>query len=219
MAAYLTVRHDALAILVYELEGVFDRDDVFTVTPIDEVNERRQRCGLAAASGASHEYEARVQVRQLGHRARQSQRFCRDDVLGDATEHGPNAFLLLEVIASKATDTRQGVSKIEVVFTLEVLPLPLGDYFFEKGSQFCVGKRAPRFEGNDVPGVAKGRDLARGKMQVGPLAIAECGKKLFDTGHRRFSVRSVEAFFLHGYRARVGLVHCAGRDELKEGFV
>jgi hypothetical protein len=72
--AQLPLVHDALLVLVQELDRILDTEDVLVARVVDEVEHRRERSRLAGARWARHEHEAARLLRELLEHRRQPER-------------------------------------------------------------------------------------------------------------------------------------------------
>ena len=122
----LPLRDDALLVRVHELDRILDRDDVIGARPVDEVDQRAERRGLAGAGGARDEDESLVQLTEALHFGRDAHLLDRDDRRRNLAEDGGGSVAVLECVRPKASDAGNLVGVIGVVGFREFVPVALG---------------------------------------------------------------------------------------------
>jgi hypothetical protein len=112
-----------LPVLVHELDGILDRDDVRLARAVGSVDDRGQRRRLARAGRPSDEHEAARQHREVGQDRRHQQRFERLDLPGDGPQDGTHAAALLHEVDAEPGRARELVGEVKFLGLLELLLL------------------------------------------------------------------------------------------------
>src|SRR5437870_12358084 len=99
---HLTLRDDALLVLVHELDRVLDRDDVVRARAVDQIDQRAQRGGLARAGWPGDEHQTLRQVAELLHFLRDAELLHAHDLGRDHAEYGNRAFAVARRVHPEA---------------------------------------------------------------------------------------------------------------------
>src|SRR5215472_3888159 len=95
-----------------KLDGVFDGDDVMCLLFIDLVEDRCERGGFAASSGACDENNSASQIRSFANLRRQAERFEIGNGAGNDAHHDGAGAALGEDVDAKARNFGKAVGDI-----------------------------------------------------------------------------------------------------------
>src|SRR5580698_2097475 len=99
-------------VVVQELDGIFDGDDVVVFLAIDAIEQNCKRGGLAGSGGSGDQDDAIAQLGYIGQVRRQAERSkIRDGGGNDAHDDGATA-ALDEDVDAKAGDAGQAVGNV-----------------------------------------------------------------------------------------------------------
>ena len=118
---------DTALVLVDELNGIFDGNDVILPVLVGVIDHGREGRRLPTSRRARDQHEAFVQHGHTGEDRRQPQRFCRHDLGRDPPEDGSMPVFLLEEIGPEASQSRELVREVEIAG-------PFKRFFFIVGS-------------------------------------------------------------------------------------
>ena len=125
---HLPLDHEALLVLVQELNGVLNGDDVLGVVEVDVVNEGRQGGALAAPRGPRDQNEAPLLGGEaLHHLPGEAQGLKARDHLGDHPHHQAQAPPLPQEVAAEAGHPGDGVGEVHLLAVLQLLQLFRGE--------------------------------------------------------------------------------------------
>ena len=166
MHAHLALVHQAALVLVHELDGIFDGDDVVRSVLVDVIDERRQRGALAAAGGARDQHQALAEPAQVHHLGRDAELVGAQDLEGDLAEHRSRSVAIAKVVGAEARDAFDGVGKVRVPLFRQLLPVALGHDGVQELLQRCGVQRRVAFEDGDGTVQAHHGGAAGGEVQV-----------------------------------------------------
>ena len=112
VAVQLALVDRALLVQVQELDRVLDGDDVVGARLVDQVDDRRQRRGLAGAGRAGDQHDTVLQRGDLGEPRRQLQLLERRDVRRNHPHDDREAAALPEHVDAEPRALGQGVGQI-----------------------------------------------------------------------------------------------------------
>ena len=191
----LALVHQALLVVVDELDGILDGHDVLGPLVVDLVHHGGQGGGLARARGPRDEDESLGPVGELLDHGGQPQLVEGADLDGDdADGRGHRAALAVDV-AAEAGETLDAEGEVELVVLLELLLLPLvqhaiGEPLGVLGRQALeLGQRGQLAVQPDL-----GRS-ARGDVQVGCPAFDHDGQKIVHRGGHGYAISSVGVMY------------------------
>ena len=123
VGADLALVDQAPLVLVEELDRVLDGDDVRGAGAVGQVEQGRQRGGLAGAGRAGDQHQAAVQLGEPGDRVRHAELVQRLDVVRDGPERRAARAALAVEVDPEPGDALDAVREVELVVALEVVPL------------------------------------------------------------------------------------------------
>ncbi len=109
MSAELALNHLAVLAPVYELDWIFEADDVQLPGLVQVVDHRGERGRLARAGGAGDQDHALVKVAELGHGLRERQLFQGRDFRRNGPESRADARLLAVDVHPKTAPLRGNI--------------------------------------------------------------------------------------------------------------
>ena len=124
----LALIHQAVLVLVHELDGVFDGDDVLVALAVDLVDHRRQRSGFAGTGRTGHQDQPARFLAKLGDHRRQSQLRERFDFEWDHAEDSRSGATLVKKIAAEARQAFQSERKVEFQIFFKAVLLGIGQH-------------------------------------------------------------------------------------------
>src|ERR1041384_2288333 len=173
---------------MYELDRLFDRDDVPGVSPIDVIDQGGKGGRFAGTSGTSDENEAASQVAELLHHGWNTEFFEGRDARGDEAEDGAVAVGLFEKVAAKARFLIHLVGKIEVTALFKNLPAFRATDFAQHRNRLCARDRLIANR-HDVAMLPNLRRLAFTDMKIGRAFVYEDFEELIDVRHQKLKIR------------------------------
>ncbi len=141
VAMHFALVHEAAFALVYEFDGVLDRDDVIGTIVITVVDHARERGRLARARGAGHQHQAARQHAQVAEDLRRRQVVQREDDRGNVAEHGAGAAVLVEGVDAEARELRDLEREVGLEELFVSLALLVVHDVVHHAVHFLVGKR------------------------------------------------------------------------------
>ena len=124
IAAHFDLLDDGAAVGVLVLDRVFDGHHVRRAAGVDEVDERGQGGGLAAAGGAGHQHQPLPALGQFGERGRQVQRFERRNARGQQPDAGRQRAALVMDVDAEAAEAFAHEAQVHRLLLLQLLQLP-----------------------------------------------------------------------------------------------
>ena len=112
IAVQLPLVHGALLVGVQELDRILDGDDVLGARRVDQVDDGRQRRGLARSGRPRHEDDAVLERRDFSDRLRQAELAKRRNPLGNQAHHDGERAALPEDVDAEARELRNRVREI-----------------------------------------------------------------------------------------------------------
>src|SRR5579872_653952 len=114
VSVQLALIDDAVFVLMQELDGILDRDDVLVPLAIDLVDHRRERRRFAGAGRPRHQDEASRTIADLFDDRRQSELFESKDLVGDLTVDGGCCAALIEDVRAESRETLDAERNVEL---------------------------------------------------------------------------------------------------------
>ena len=174
ITADLPLVDDGLLVSVQILDGIFQRDDVIRIIPVDDVHQGSQRGRLAASGGPGHENQPPPLLRQPLYLGRNVQAVRVRDRKRQ-TAHGRRVRSPLpENVHTKPTDARNGVGQVCLSGLSQLLPVCLVQNAKEQIAQLPGHQRFLRRRGKHTVNPVIGR-ASHTEMNVG----SACGYRLF----------------------------------------
>src|SRR5579884_1587194 len=96
----------ALPVWMYELDRIFDRDEVQAARVVDQIDDRRERCRFARTGRTGHEHKSTANLRDATDLIRQPELLDGHDLRRNHPEHGARSALLPEKIHAEARQRR-----------------------------------------------------------------------------------------------------------------
>ncbi len=121
--ANLPLVDQALLIGVDELDRVFDRHDVVGARPVNVVDQRGQRRGLARTRGAGDQHQAPGQLAQVDDLLSETEVLDRPNIRRYDAKDATDPLAIHEQIAAVAGQAADLVCEVAVVKLLELFPL------------------------------------------------------------------------------------------------
>ena len=156
--ADLPLGHAALLLLVDELDGVLDRDDVALSGPVDVSDQGRDRRALAAPGGAGHEHQPPVVFAERPNRLRQAQLLEGQVPAQHRAGDDRDATLVAGEVQPEAPPVLEAEATVEVPLLVEPQPPVVGEGEVQQLLDlFCRGRL--HLQPADAAVDPKGRDL------------------------------------------------------------
>jgi hypothetical protein len=172
VVADLALVDQALLVLVHELDGVLDGDDVCRALAVDVVDHGGQRGGLPRAGGPRHHHQPLHQVAELQDVRRELEILDGEDVGGDHPEDPARALAILEEIAAEAGQPGNLVGEVGVGTLLELAPPERGSDRVEHLAHPIRREGLRLREAHHGAILAEERRAAAGEVKVG-AALAD----------------------------------------------
>src|SRR3989440_1413488 len=119
--ADLALADEAALSLVHELDRVLDGEDMALHAPVDVVDHRRERGGLARTGLAGHQDQSVIGAAHLPHRVRHLQLLERERLGGDGAEYGADAVQMPHDVDAEAPAVGERVGEVGASLGLETL--------------------------------------------------------------------------------------------------
>ena len=183
--ADLALVHEALLVLVHELERVLDRDDVIAALAVHVVHQRAERGGLARARRPRDEDEPLRLLADLQQFPRQRHVLGRHDLARDRAEHAARALPVAEQVAAEARDAGYLVREVGVVALGELLPVAGGRDRQEEAFRVARRQRAASRHRLDLAVHAQHRRRPGAEVEVRCLPLDDRAQQGVHLGLRR----------------------------------
>ncbi len=122
MASHLPLIDQAVLVLMDELDGVLDGDDVIVPLLVDEVHHRRERGGLSRAGGPRHEDQPLAQKTEVEHGLRQAELLRGQNRDGNRPKDRSDAVSILEHVHAEAGKSGDLVGAVDVSLLFKDAP-------------------------------------------------------------------------------------------------
>src|SRR3954470_14480764 len=119
MAPDLALVDQALLVVVYELDRIFDRDDVIRSRPVDVVDHRGERRRLAGAGRTGDEHETFLQRTEIQDGWRELELLRRHDARWHLAKHRAHAASVEKHIRAETAEPFHLVGEIRIVTLVE----------------------------------------------------------------------------------------------------
>ena len=182
---HLTLRDDAVLVLVHELDRVFDREDVIVAAAIDEVDQRAQRRGLSRSSRPGDEDEAFGEEAQPLHFLADVHLLDRHDGRGDLTEHGKRAVAVARRVDAESRHAIELVGVVGIVVLLVLEPVPLRHDRTDHAEHLLVGQGRAVLP-HHLAVISQDGRLRDAEMQIGRALLHHEAQEIVDAGARAF---------------------------------
>ncbi len=180
--ADLALAYEAVLAVVYEFDGVFDREDVAAHTQVDIVDHRGERRGLAGARLARDQDQAVIGLGHLPHGFRQLQLIEGQRLGRNRAEDCADAVELAHDVDAEAPALGNGVGEIGPILGFEPLERRLGHDLVER-LLHEIRRELLRPQGGEIAVQADARRIAGDEMQVGSLPLEDFDEIRVDHGH------------------------------------
>ena len=157
--------HQALLVIVEELDGVLDGDHVLFMLVVDFVEHGRERGGLARAGRPGHEHEAARLVAQRAHDVGKAESVKALDLPRNGTKHGGHRAALVKDVAAETGQALQTEGEVEFEVFLEPVLLHVGKNAVGQRLGVCRGERG-HVERAQLAVHANARRAIGGEVQV-----------------------------------------------------
>ena len=178
--ADLALADHGLTRLVYELDGVFDGQDMTRPRGVHMVEHGGQRGALARPGRTGHQHQPLVQPRQVFARVGQVDFVHRGNALGQETHGHANALLLDEQVQAQTAQPFDPTRAIEFVRLVESGALVVAQHGLDKGANLrTIGLKVGH--GPQIAVHAHDDRIALAQMEVRCVGLPrplECLKKL-----------------------------------------
>ncbi len=141
ISMHFALVHEAAFALVYEFDGVLDRDDVIGTIVIAVIDHARERGRLARARGSRDQHQAARQHAQIAEDLRRRQVVEREDHRGNVAEHGAGAAVLVEGVDAEARELGDLEREIRLEELFVSLALLVVHDVVHHAVHFLVGER------------------------------------------------------------------------------
>ena len=214
----LALVDDAVLVRVHELDRVLDGEDVLVARLVDLVDHRGERRRLARAGRAGDEHQAARLAGELADDRRQAELLDRHRLGRDQTEGGADRAALEEGVDAEAALARHRVGEVELMVGLQALALGVVEDRVDDLAR--VGRRQLReaLDRRERAAHAQHRRNARGDVEVGRVALDDCGEDVSEVEVHAFvrigrtldGLKCGAAVSSHGPRATVGDIDVRG---------
>ncbi len=202
--ADLALLDDRQHVVVHDLDGILDGDDVRAAGAVDVADHRGDRRGLAGARRPRDEDEAARRVGQRLHHRGQAQLFEARHLAPHAADREAHHPALAEDVDAEAADARHRVAEVGLGGGDELTPLVLGH---EEGGEplGVVGSEGVEGGGLELAVHADEGHVADLQMQVGRTPFHRVAQQLVDVHARpHASLTDVARRPLQVHRPRKG---------------
>ena len=179
----LAMRKHAFAILMHELDGVFNRNDVLRRRAVNFIDDSRQRGRLPRAGGAGDEHETTFEVGQVFDRLAELQLLDRNNFFWNDAEHSARAVLLHEIVRTITRDALKAVRKVDVLGFGVFLPVLRARNLLQQFAEASVGQDFPPFDLPDLSLCANTRHEARSEVKIGSVVVFQVDKHFVELRH------------------------------------